>query len=152
MPLPPHPLRGTGDAMCCRSGFVGTDAYLFAGHNQSGEIDMLEFGPGGALSFIGRDPFATEGGKPAYLAVNAAGDRLLATTSDNWFRASLIRQYLDNYDETNIVSPEAMVAWIRGNSQRIEDLFTDANADRSCAELLKLAKQLADKYFGPSHG
>ena len=76
----------------------------------------------------------------------------LAATPDNWFRASLIRQYLDNYDETNIVSPEAMVAWIRGNSQRIEDLFTDANADRSCAKLLELAKQLADRYFGPSHG
>ncbi|GAA4537647.1 hypothetical protein GCM10023161_14850 [Mycobacterium paraffinicum] len=71
---------------------------------------------------------------------------------DNWFRASLIRQYLDNYDETNTVSSEAMAAWIRDNLERIEDLFSDAKADGSCKELLNLAKLLADKYFGPSQG
>jgi hypothetical protein len=72
-----------------------------------------------------------------------------ARIPDNWFRESLIRQYLDDYDETNIVSPEATVAWIRDNLGRIEDLFTDAKADRSCEELLNLAKLLANKYFGP---
>ncbi|OBH99461.1 hypothetical protein [Mycobacterium sp. E2733] len=75
-----------------------------------------------------------------------------AAVPDNWFRASLIRQYLDNYDETNTVSPEAMVAWIRDNLERIEDLLSDAKADGSCEKLLNLAKLLADKYFGPSQG
>lgn len=76
----------------------------------------------------------------------------LAAVRDNWFRASLIRQYLDNYDETNRVSPEAMVAWIRDNVERIEELFNDSRADQSCEELLNLAKLLANKYFGPPEG
>ncbi|WP_231989300.1 hypothetical protein [Mycobacterium sp. 852002-51613_SCH5001154] len=75
-----------------------------------------------------------------------------AAVPDNWFRASLIRQYVDNYDETNTVSPGAIVAWIRENLERIEDLFSDAKADGSCDEVLNLAKLLADKYFGPSQG
>ncbi|OBH89941.1 hypothetical protein [Mycobacterium sp. E2989] len=73
----------------------------------------------------------------------------LAAVRDNWFRASLIRQYLDNYDETNSVSPQAMAEWIRDNLKRIEELFDDARAERSCEELLNLAKLLANKYFGP---
>lgn len=76
----------------------------------------------------------------------------LAALPDNWFRASLIRQYLDDFDETNAVSSEAMVVWIRDNMQRIEELFNDARADKSCEELLNLAKVLADKYFGPPGG
>lgn len=72
----------------------------------------------------------------------------LAAQPDNWFRASLIRQYLDGYDETNTVSPEAMVGWIRDNADRIEGLFDDARAAQSCEALLNLAKSLANKYFG----
>ena len=74
----------------------------------------------------------------------------LAKSPDNWSRVSLIRQYLDDYDETNAVSPEATVAWIRDNLGRIEELFTDAKAARSCEELIALAKSLAIKYFGPT--
>lgn len=73
----------------------------------------------------------------------------LATSPDNWFRISLVRQYLDDYDETNVVSPVATVAWIRDNLTRIEQLFSDAQATRSCEELIALAKSLANKYFGP---
>jgi hypothetical protein len=73
----------------------------------------------------------------------------LAKSPDNWFRVPLIRQYLDNYDETNAVSSEETIAWVRGNLGRLEDIFTDAKAERSCAELLDLAKALATKYYGP---
>ncbi|ORA85355.1 hypothetical protein K3U93_00130 [Mycobacterium malmoense] len=73
----------------------------------------------------------------------------LAESPDNWFRLSLVRQYLDDYDETNFVSPPATVAWVRDNLGRIEELFSDAKAARSCEELLTLAKSLANKYFGP---
>lgn len=72
----------------------------------------------------------------------------LAKSPDNWFRASLIRQYLDDYDEMNFVSPEETVAWIRDNTSRIEELFTDDKAASSCENLLSLAKSLASKYFG----
>ena len=74
----------------------------------------------------------------------------LANSPDSWFRLSLVRQYLDNFDETNPVSLEDKVAWMRDNLPRIEELFSDAKATRSCQELTNLAKLLADKYFGPS--
>lgn len=73
-----------------------------------------------------------------------------ARSPDNWFRLSLIRQYLDDYDETNVVSPVETVAWTRDNIGRIEELFSDTAVARSCDELIALAKSLAIKYFGPS--
>lgn len=76
----------------------------------------------------------------------------LTTSPDNWFRVTLIRQYLDDYDETNAVSADQTVAWIRSNLSRIEQLFAGAQAERSCEELLKLAKALAIKYWGPPLG
>lgn len=75
----------------------------------------------------------------------------LAKSPDNWFRAPLIRQYLDDCDETNFVSAEETVAWMRDNLSRIEELFTDGKAASSCESLLNLAKSLASKYFGPPH-
>jgi hypothetical protein len=47
----------------------------------------------------------------------------LAAQPRNWFRLSIIRQYLDDYDETNMVSPTEAVAWGRDNRDRIDDLF-----------------------------
>lgn len=73
----------------------------------------------------------------------------LAESPDNWFRVTLIRQYLDDYDETNAVPADATVAWIRSNLSRIEQLFIEPETERSCEELLNLAKALAIKYFGP---
>lgn len=83
---------------------------------------------------------------------SAIAPTALAESPDNWFRATLVRQYLDDYDETNTVSPEETVAWIRSNLGRIEHLFTEAEAEHSCEELIKLAKELATKYFGPPQG
>lgn len=72
-----------------------------------------------------------------------------ADSSEWWFRVTLIRQYLDNYEETNHASPEATTAWISDNLERIEELLTGPEADRSREELKALAKELANKYFGP---
>jgi hypothetical protein len=55
---------------------------------------------------------------------------------DNWFRLSVIRQYLEDCDETNFVPPEAEVAWFRDNRGRIGELFNDANAPRSWWDLI----------------
>lgn len=82
---------------------------------------------------------------------NVAPTRL-ATEADNWFRIPLIRQYLDGFDEMNSPSPEETAAWIRENLGRLEQLFSDEEADRSCQELLNLAKSLAIKYFGAPEG
>ena len=73
----------------------------------------------------------------------------LAVSPNKWFDTSLIRQYLDDYDPTNVVPLEATVAWVRDNLRRIEDLFTDAKAARSCEELNALAKLHATRLFGP---
>ncbi|MGV0747005.1 hypothetical protein [Mycolicibacter heraklionensis] len=68
---------------------------------------------------------------------------------DNWFRVPIVRQYLDGYDETNVVSPAESVAWIRDNAQRIEDLFVDSSAAQSCKALTALEEANALKYWGP---
>jgi hypothetical protein len=66
------------------------------------------------------------------------------------FRISVIRQHLDDYDETNRADPIDMVTWTRNNLSRIEEMFSSANAAKSCDELIALEKALADKYYGPS--
>jgi len=68
-----------------------------------------------------------------------------AASPENWFRIPVICQHLDDYDETNAVSPEAQVAWIRDNLGRIDELFSDANAARSCNALIGLEEELATK-------
>lgn len=68
---------------------------------------------------------------------------------DNWFRVPIVRQYLDGYDETNVVSLAESVAWIRDNAQRIEDLFVDSSAAQSCKALTALEEANALKYWGP---
>jgi hypothetical protein len=72
-----------------------------------------------------------------------------AASPENWFRIPVVRQYLDDYDETNFPSPEATVAWIRDNLGRIEELFSDTSAAGSCKALIALEESLATKYFGP---
>jgi hypothetical protein len=68
----------------------------------------------------------------------------------NWFRLSIIRQYLDDYDETNMVSPTEAVAWARDNRDRIDDLFSDTSVAESCEALIALEDANAVKYWGPS--
>lgn len=77
---------------------------------------------------------------------------VLADSPDNWFRISVVRQYLDGFDETNVVDPVDTVTWARNNVSRIEEMFSSVNVARSCDELVALEKALADKYFGPSRG
>jgi hypothetical protein len=74
----------------------------------------------------------------------------LASSPDNWFRISVIRQHLDDFDERNRASPVDLVTWTRNNLSRIEEMFSSANAAKSCEALIALEKALADKYFGPS--
>jgi hypothetical protein len=73
----------------------------------------------------------------------------LAAQPQNWFRLSIIRQYLDDYDETNMVSPTEAVAWGRDNRDRIDDLFSDNLAAESCEALIALEDANAVKYWGP---
>lgn len=73
-----------------------------------------------------------------------------ADSGDSWFRISLVRQFMDGVDEAAPVSVDATVFWIRENLERIEELFSDANVNRSCEELINLARALANKYWGPA--
>ncbi|MGB6206620.1 hypothetical protein [Mycobacterium sp.] len=66
----------------------------------------------------------------------------------NWFRISIIRQYLDGYDEQSPVSPGDAVAWVRDNLSRIEELFSDSSATASCTALTELENANAIKYWG----
>ncbi|GAB5010660.1 hypothetical protein JHV666_27380 [Mycobacterium avium subsp. hominissuis] len=62
----------------------------------------------------------------------------LASESQNWFRLSIIRQYLDNYDEMNAVAPTEAAAWARQNRARIDDLFSNGSVLESCEALTAL--------------
>ncbi len=80
---------------------------------------------------------------------NLAPTKLAAP--ENWFRASIIRQHLDGFDERNPISPVEAVAWMRDNISRIEDLFSDSSAAQACQDLTALENANADKYWGPSN-
>ena len=72
------------------------------------------------------------------------------TAPENWFRSSIIRQHLDGFDERNAISSVEAVDWLRDNISRIEELFSDSSAARSCEDLTALENANADKYWGPS--
>lgn len=73
-----------------------------------------------------------------------------SASPSNWFRISIVRQYLDGYDETNLVTAPESAAWIRDNVRRIEELFADASAAQSCEALTALEDANALKYWGPA--
>jgi hypothetical protein len=73
----------------------------------------------------------------------------LSSDAGNWFRLSIIRQYLDGYDEMNAVAPAEAVAWARQNRARIDDLFSNVRASESCEALTALENANAVKYWGP---
>ncbi|MCV7409664.1 hypothetical protein [Mycobacterium florentinum] len=62
----------------------------------------------------------------------------LADRSRNWFRLPIIRQYLDDYDETHMVPPAEAVSWVRDNRGRIDELFSDTSVANSCEALAAL--------------
>lgn len=74
------------------------------------------------------------------------------SSPENWFRAPIVRQYLDGYDEENVISPAETAAWIRDNVGRIEDLFADSSVVHSCEKLAELEEGNALKYWGPDMG
>jgi hypothetical protein len=69
---------------------------------------------------------------------------------ENWFRVSIIREYLDSFDERGHASPAETAAWIRDNGERIESLFSDARVAESCRALTALEEAKANEYWGPS--
>lgn len=72
----------------------------------------------------------------------------LAAEPRNWFRLSIVRQFLDNYDETNAMSPVDAAAWLRDNRARIDELICDASAATSCEALIALENANAVKCWG----
>lgn len=70
-------------------------------------------------------------------------------TPENWFRVSIIRQYLDGFDERNQISPVEAALWMRDNISQIKKLFSDSSAAHSCEDLTALENANADKYWGP---
>jgi hypothetical protein len=66
-----------------------------------------------------------------------------------WFRLSIVRQYLDGFDETIPVSAEEAATWMRDNIIRVEGLFAgESTAQASCADIIALEAANARKYWG----
>lgn len=66
----------------------------------------------------------------------------------NWFRISLIKQYLDKEDEIEHLSAMKEIKWIYENSTRVEQLFLDASLiENTCETLNALRRSNANRYW-----
>jgi hypothetical protein len=72
-------------------------------------------------------------------------------TSENWFRITSVRQYLDREEEHGTMLTDDLASWLSNNINRVLDLFTDDSiAASSCAALIALEEAKANKIFGPN--
>lgn len=72
-------------------------------------------------------------------------------TSENWFRITSVRQYLDGKEEDDTLLTDELSSWLGNNIERVEALFeNEANARRSCSALIDLEDAKAVKLFGPN--
>jgi hypothetical protein len=71
-------------------------------------------------------------------------------TSENWFRITSVRQYLDHEEEHGTMLTDELVSWLSLNINRVVDLFADDSiAASSCAALIAIEEAKANKLFGP---
>ncbi|HYB36498.1 MAG TPA: hypothetical protein VEF72_12495 [Mycobacterium sp.] len=71
-------------------------------------------------------------------------------TSENWFRITSVRQYLDHKEEHGTVLTDELALWLSHNISRVEDLFANNSiAASSCRALIDLEEAKAIKLFGP---
>ena len=68
--------------------------------------------------------------------------------ASNWFRVSLMKQYLDNDDEIEYLPAADEIGWVRENSGRLEQLFADdSKLESTCDKLGALRRSYANKYW-----
>jgi hypothetical protein len=69
-------------------------------------------------------------------------------TPRNWFWVSLIKQYLDNEAEIQYLPAPDEALWMRENSGRVEELFSDTSAlETICDDLKVLRRTNANTYW-----
>lgn len=68
----------------------------------------------------------------------------------NWFRISIVRQYLEGLEDEKAISAEETASWVRANLGKIEGLFSDPSVTRSVDDMRTLKKTSAEKRFGPA--
>lgn len=67
----------------------------------------------------------------------------------DWFALSLIRQYLEHSDETEVVQAVDQANWLSQNLHQVEELFADKpNSPRVCAALANLRLSNSSKRWG----
>lgn len=72
--------------------------------------------------------------------------------SENWFRITSVRQFLDHKEEQDTMLTDELASWLSVNINRVLDLFVnDSIASSSCAALIALEEAKANKLFGPEH-
>jgi hypothetical protein len=71
-------------------------------------------------------------------------------TSENWFRITSVRQYLDHEEEHGTMLTDELASWLSLNINRVLELFADDSiAASSCAALIAIEEAKANKLFGP---
>jgi hypothetical protein len=72
--------------------------------------------------------------------------------SENWFRITSVRQFLDHKEEQDTMLTDELASWLSVNINRVLDLFVnDSIAASSCEALIALEEAKANKLFGPEH-
>jgi hypothetical protein len=90
-----------------------------------------------------------------WLIVNDRGQIQLtiapASSPNNGFWVSLIRQYLDEDEDIQYLSVVEEIAWARANLEHIDQLFsTTQNLESACTALRALQRSNAEKEWGPA--
>jgi hypothetical protein len=70
-------------------------------------------------------------------------------SSENWFRLTIIRQYLDGTEEHSTLLTDELSTWLERNISRVEALFVDSRIESSCKALIDLEEMKASELFGP---
>lgn len=71
-----------------------------------------------------------------------------AAAWNDWFRVSLIKQYLNGEDEIEYLTAADEMEWVRENVDRIEQSFADGpTIDTTCESLKPLRRSNANRYW-----
>ena len=73
-----------------------------------------------------------------------------SASQKNCFRVPIVRQYLEGLAEVSASPAKETAAWIEGNLERIETLFTEDAVAKSCSERSSLERISAEQRFGPA--
>lgn len=72
-----------------------------------------------------------------------------SASEKNWFRVPIVRQYLEGQAEASASPAKETAAWMEGNLERIDTLFTEDAVAKSCSEMFSLGEDFSRTALWP---